>query len=167
MATGEQFALNGIDKTDEIMDLHLANFGGQYVLELLGKTGEPRAYQAVHLSLKLRDFRQPVEVDLQTSPQGQILLGALDGIDSLTATGPVKSPRTWKLQQERRTSAANLNGQAGQPLEIPYLTTAAEPTRDELSLLELRGDQYRGGPVRHIEAGERSADGRESVGRRL
>ena len=68
LATGEQFALNGIDKTDEIMDLHLANFGGQYVLELLGKTGEPRAHQAVHLSLKLRDFRQPVEVDLQTSP---------------------------------------------------------------------------------------------------
>lgn len=142
LATGEQFALNGIDKTDEIMDLHLANFGGQYVLELLGKTGESRAHQAVHLSLKHRDFRQAIEVDLQTSPQGQVLLGALDGIDSLTATGPVKSPRTWKLQQERRTAVANLNGPAGQPLEIPFLTTSAEPTRDELSLLELRGDQY-------------------------
>ncbi len=75
LAVGEEFQLNGIDKTEEIKDLHLTNFGGQYVLELLGKNGEPRPHQAVHVTLKHRDFRRPVEVDLQTTEGGQVLLG--------------------------------------------------------------------------------------------
>ena len=72
LAVREEFLLNGIDKTEEIKDLHLTNFGGQYVLELLGKNGEPRAHQAVHVTLKHRDFRRPIEVDLQTTEGGQV-----------------------------------------------------------------------------------------------
>ena len=141
LAVGEEFQLNGIDKTEEIKDLHLTNFGGQYVLELLGKNGEPRPHQAVHVTLKHRDFRRPVEVDLQTNEGGQVLLGPLGDVDQLTAAGPVKSPRTWPLRGDRHSFPAVLHAQAGATLEVPYPGAATAPQRAELSLLELRGGQ--------------------------
>jgi hypothetical protein len=42
LAAGESFALNGIDQTDRIEDLHLARFGGGYAVEVLGRTGEAK-----------------------------------------------------------------------------------------------------------------------------
>src|SRR5205814_1520864 len=38
LAVSESFAINGIDQTDKIEDLHLARFGSGYALELLGRT---------------------------------------------------------------------------------------------------------------------------------
>ncbi len=142
LAVSEEFQLNGSDKTDEIADLHLTNFGGQYVLELLGKNGEPRPHQAVHVTLKHRDFRRPVESDLQSSENGQVVLGPLADIDQLTVSGPVKSPRTWILRGDRHSYTTTLNGQAGATLEVPYSGSATELQRADVSLLELRGDQF-------------------------
>ena len=141
LAVGEEFQLNGSDKTEEIKDLHLTNFAGQYVLELLGKNGEPRPHQAVHVTLKHRDFRRPIEVDLQTTEGGQVLLGPLGDVDQLTAAGPVKSPRTWLLRSDQHSFPAVLHAQAGATVEVPYAGAATEPQRAELSLLELRAGQ--------------------------
>src|SRR5206468_1140214 len=42
--TAEQsFALNEIDRTEKTEDLHFSRVGGDYVIDLLGKTGEPRS----------------------------------------------------------------------------------------------------------------------------
>ena len=141
LAVGEEFQLNGIDKTEEIKDLHLTNFGGQYVLELLGKNGEPRPHQAVHVTLKHRDFRRPIEVDLQTKESGQLVLGPLGDVDQLTASGPVKSPRTWVLRFDQHSYPAVVASQAGATVAVPYSGAATEPLRAELSLLELRAGQ--------------------------
>ena len=141
LAVGEEFQLNGIDKTEEIKDLHLTNFGGQYVLELLGKNGEPRPHQAVHVTLKHRDFRRPIEVDLQSNESGQLVLGPLGDVDQLTASGPVKSPRTWVLRFDQHSYPAVVASQAGATVAVPYSGAATEPLRAELSLLELRAGQ--------------------------
>lgn len=141
LVVGEEFQLNGIDQTDEIKDLHLTNFAGQYVLELLGKNGEPRPYQAVQVALKHRDFRRPVEVDLQTSDKGQVVLGALADVDQLTASGPLKTPRTWQLRADQHSFPAVLHAAAGATVEVPYPGNATEPRRADLSLLEVRGGQ--------------------------
>ncbi len=142
LAVREEFPLNGSDKTDEIADLHLTNFGGLYVLELLGKNGEPRPHQAVHVALKHRDFRRPVESDLQTSENGQVVLGPLADIDQLTVSSPVKSPRTWVLRGDRHSYTTTLHGQAGATLQVPYSGSATELQRADVSLLELRGNQF-------------------------
>ncbi len=42
LAESMSFALNEIDKTQQVDDLHLMQVDSGYVLELLGKTGEPR-----------------------------------------------------------------------------------------------------------------------------
>ncbi len=143
LAASQQFQLNGTDRTEEIRDLHLTNFAGQYVLELLGKNGEPRPHQAVHVTLKHRDFRRPIEADLRTSDAGQVRLGPLADIESLTAAGPVSSPRTWVLRSDQHSLPAELHAAAGTTVEVPYVGSAAEPLRTELSLLELRA----GAPV--------------------
>ncbi|MHB8865606.1 MAG: hypothetical protein ACYC6N_24785, partial [Pirellulaceae bacterium] len=107
----------------------------------LGKNGEPRPHQAVHVTLKHRDFRRPIEADLQTTEGGQVLLGPLRDVDQLTAAGPVKSPRTWMLRSDQHSFPAVLHAQVGTTVEVPYVGAAAEPLRAELSLLELRAGQ--------------------------
>ena len=47
LSASESFSLNSIDKTAKVEDLHLAKFGPDYVIEVLGRTGEPRANRPV------------------------------------------------------------------------------------------------------------------------
>ena len=42
VSTGRSFALNGIARSDRIEDLHFAKFGPDYVVEVLGRTGEAK-----------------------------------------------------------------------------------------------------------------------------
>ncbi|MBM4088061.1 MAG: hypothetical protein FJ276_01335 [Planctomycetes bacterium] len=142
LSAGESFQLNGIDKTEKVEDVHLMNVGGQYVLELLGKTGEPRAHRAVRLTIKHRDFRDPAEVVLQSNDEGQLLLGTLDGVAQLSAIGPQETVRSWLLSRDAHSYCATVHGREGESIQLPYLGTGVNPSRDEFSLLELSRDQY-------------------------
>ena len=142
LSVGESFALNEIDRTEEVEDLHLASVDGQYVLELLGKTGEPKADRPVRLSLKHRDFSDAKQVMLKTDAQGRILLGPLADIVSVTATGPEDTSHTWTLGRDRHTGRQQLHGREGESLVVPYTGKSDKPLREELSLLELRGDTF-------------------------
>src|SRR5262249_9462423 len=84
MAAAENFALNEIERTEKTEDLHLAKFGADYVIELLGKTGESKTDRPIQLALKHRDFRQPVQTLLKTDRHGRVRLGALTDIVSVT-----------------------------------------------------------------------------------
>jgi hypothetical protein len=142
LATAEVFRLNGIDRTDKIEDLHLTSFDGQYVLEVLGRTGEPRAHRPVRLTIKHRDFRQTVHVTLQADADGRVELGELPRVEQLTAVGPQEIPRTWLLRGDRQTRLSTMHAVEGTTFELPYSGSGDEPSREELSLLELRGDQF-------------------------
>src|SRR5207247_459986 len=87
LAASDVFSLNSMATIDKIDDLHLAKFGSDYVIEVLGQTGEPRPDRPVHLSLKHRDFKQPVQVTLKSDARGRIVLGPLAELASFTATG--------------------------------------------------------------------------------
>ncbi len=69
LAAGETFSLNGIDQTDKIEDLHLAKFGDEYVIELLGRTGEAKTDRPVQLTIKHREFKEPINVLLEERRQ--------------------------------------------------------------------------------------------------
>ena len=43
LATGKSVVLNDIERTEKTEDLYLASFAGEFVVELLGRTGEPLA----------------------------------------------------------------------------------------------------------------------------
>jgi hypothetical protein len=139
LAATETFALNEIERTEKTEDLHLAQFGADYVIELLGRTGEPEPDRAVQLALKHRDFRQPVQTVLKTDRQGRIRLGPLADIVSVTATGPEGTAHTWTLPSDRHTYRQLVDARAGDVISLPYLGTAPKPAREELALFEMLG----------------------------
>ena len=143
LVVSSSFALNNIERTEKTEDLHLVRSAGGYVLELLGKMGEPKGSRPVTLSFKHRDFRQPVSTTLKTDPQGRIVLGPLTDIDTLTAQGPQGPPHTWNPSRDLATYATVLHGQVGEVLTVPFLPgPGGELTPSEVSLLELRGGVF-------------------------
>jgi hypothetical protein len=143
LSASELFALNEIERTEKTEDLHLSKIGNEYMIELLGRTGEPKADRAVQLALKHRDFRQPVQTVLKTDPRGRVQLGALAGIVSLTATGPEGAAHTWTLPLDRHSYRQAVHAKAGELIRLPYLGSAGKPTRDELALFEVQDNVIR------------------------
>jgi len=87
LATGQSFVINAIDQLPRVEDLHLARVPGGYLLELRGKTGEPRSSRAIRVVLKHRGFREPVQLSMRTDAGGRVTLGPLPGIVTVSATG--------------------------------------------------------------------------------
>lgn len=142
LSASESFSLNQIDRSDKIQDLHLSRAGGVYQLSMLGKSGEPLADRAVPLELKHRDFRNPVNVSLQTDAGGNIVLGSLDGITQIKATTPEGVSQAWPLVGDRHTYQRTVHGNTDQGVAIPLMTDAEMPSRDEISLLEVRDNTF-------------------------
>ncbi|MFO0805957.1 MAG: hypothetical protein U0791_22865 [Gemmataceae bacterium] len=142
LAVGESFALNGIDHTDKIEDLHLAKFGPNFAIELLGRTGEFKPDRPIQLSFKHRDFKEQVATTLKTDPMGRVVLGPLADITSVTATGPEGTSHTWSLPLDRHTFRTALHAKAGETVTVPYLGSGDKPTRGEFALLEMRGNTF-------------------------
>ncbi|MEO1997134.1 MAG: hypothetical protein ABGZ17_17845 [Planctomycetaceae bacterium] len=143
LSVSESFALNQIDPTEKIEDIHLGRSQGGYVLDVLGKSGERRPHRPVRVVLKHHDFRAAVNVSLQSDAGGRIQLGAIADIDSISATPGNGQTRTWKLTGDQHSYATAINARVGQPILLPYMGTADEPRRDEFSLLQLRGGSFR------------------------
>lgn len=142
LAATQTFTLNEIDKTEKTEDLHFARYGDQYVLEFLGKSGEPRPERAVQLSLKHRDFRDPVAVTLKTNAQGRIALGPLSEIASVTATGPQGPPRTWPLVADDHSHPQTWHARVGDVIQIPYMGAEPDVSPNAVSLLQVNGGSY-------------------------
>lgn len=142
VAAEGSFALNSIDRTEKIEDLHLLQAEGQYLLELRGKTGEAKVSRPVIVNLKHRDFRDGVDAVLKTDPQGRVALGDLENIDTITARGPEGTSHSWTLPRDRHTYRQSVHGRVGETITLPYMGGGTEPSRDELSLLELRGGTF-------------------------
>jgi hypothetical protein len=142
LADEKTFRLNAIDRLEQVADFHLGQSGPNYYLELLGKTGEPRADQPVQLSLQHRDFRDPIEATLQTDPAGRVWLGPLPDIDQVQISSALGGSRQWLLRKDEFSYPETWQGVAGQPLQLPLTISAERPDRKELALLELRGGTF-------------------------
>jgi hypothetical protein len=124
LSAGDTVTLNQIDRTEKIEGLHLAKNADGYLVELRGKTGEPRASRAVQLAFKHHDFRQVFQVTLKTDPAGRIHLGTLTEIDNLSALNPENTQHNWYLRPDEHTYSQNVQGQVGEPISVPYLPRA-------------------------------------------
>jgi hypothetical protein len=142
LTVSKTFHLNQVDTSDKVDVLHLSRAGGRYAVELLDKTGRAKDARPVHLALKHRDFKDEVRQTLQTNAAGKILLGTLDDIVYVTAQGPDGMDRTWVLTEDLHSYPVSLHARAGELIRVPYLGTALEPVRSELSLMERRGGTY-------------------------
>jgi hypothetical protein len=142
LQAAQTFAINEIDKTMAIEDLHFSRSGQEYYVDVLGRTGEPRANRPVLVTAKHKDFRDPVHVMLRSDDAGRIHLGTLDQISWVTAKGPEGTEHQWPVRADRHSYAQSLHGLAGQTLEVPAVAVGENPSRDRLSLLEVRDGTY-------------------------
>jgi len=142
LADSQAFRLNEIDRTEKLENLLLGRIGTDYVLDLLGKNGEPRSDRPVQFTIKHRDFRDQVHAVLQTDPKGRIVLGPLDQIEWVEAAGPEGVKTQWTLPSSRHSYPSSVHAAAGEPLYLPYMGKEKEATRAEFSLLEKRGEAY-------------------------
>jgi len=142
LSVQSSFALNGIDATEKVEDLHLRHVAGQYSLDVLGKTGEARPDRPISLVLKHRDFKDTVDASVQSGANGTASLGALKDVQWVRATGPEGTVHTWYLLKDIAGYPGRLHGRVGEVLSLPYMGDEKEAQRDKLSLLEKRGDTF-------------------------
>ena len=140
LSVTEAVGLNGLDKTDGIEALHLAQSAAGYAVELRGKTGEAKADRAVGFRLQHREFKEPVRVQLKTDAGGRIALGPLPGVTSVVAAGPDGREYTWPLPGDRHTRRAVVHAAAGEVVRVPY---TGRLSRDELALFDVKADTVR------------------------
>ena len=138
VSASESFTVNQIDSTGLIQDLHLAPTADGFVIEVRGKTGEPRAKQPVRISVKLSRFTDPVDVDLQSDENGQIKLGALSNVASLTATLVNGSSKVWSLTSAGNTYSQSISGLKGDVISVPAPSYLTALDRANVSLFEKR-----------------------------
>jgi len=147
----QSFPINQIDTTAHTQDLHLMHVDGDYMIELLGKTGEIQPNQAVRVTFKHRFFTQTIHATLKTDANGRIHLGKLPRVDLLRADAPQGFHRTWTLPRDQRAGHDVVHGQSmhraehGQALGVvfvPYLGQADKVTPENFSLLETRGGTF-------------------------
>ncbi len=154
-AASQRFRINEIDASDKIEDVHLTKMGDEYILQLLGKTGEARPHRSVRVELRHRDFTEEVRLSLATDESGVISLGALDGITTIEATGPNTASKSWSIQQDRHTARRSVHALEGEVVRIPHMRTREELTEDSrVTLYELRGGTFARDVSQSVQIGE-------------
>ncbi len=136
------FAVNGIDFTAATGSVLLLRTTEGYVLEMRGKDGERQAGQTCQVALRHRDFRDSIDVALQSDATGRIALGALPGIDSVSVQQPSGFAGTFALIGARSRLPTVLHASAGEVLRVPYQGKATSPTHGEFSLLGHERDEF-------------------------
>ena len=104
-----------MDKTLKLENVHLANVGNGYVLDVLGKNGETKPDRAVGVQLKHRDFKSPISVSLKSDPAGRVRLGAFADIQWINVTNSDGTSYRWEISQDR-------HGRIAQPSVIHAAT---------------------------------------------
>lgn len=131
------FEINGVEALEFSHDVHLSRIGEGYILQTLGRSGEPRADQPVEVNLSHHAFSDPITVSLKSDARGRIDLGVLSGIRQVHAHGGALE-RDWDLQADHVARSGVIHAKAGEVIEIPVpLDLAAD--RSALAIHELRG----------------------------
>ncbi len=144
------FNLNAIDTTVQTACALLSRSDKGFVLDVLGKNGEPRPDHAVHFKFNHRDFKNAAQVNLKTDAKGRIQLGELAGIVRVQVSGFPGGYGAWVLRDHARTYTNTLHGLAGENLSIPYQGKAGQLNRSVLSLLELRAGEFATDRFEHV-----------------
>ncbi len=140
LSASHTWTLNGIDQTAATNDGHLANFGGNFTYELLGKNGEPIADQQIVFTFAHHGFSRPQTIALKTDEQGRVALGALAGLTSLSAQAPNGRESRWELDDFERTWPSLITAKAGDTVTVPLPASLSDAKNlpAAISLLELR-----------------------------
>jgi hypothetical protein len=142
VSASASFEVNGIDQTEHVWLPHLAKIGDNYVLELLGKNGEPFTDLPIRLSFKHRDYKASHQVTLKSAPNGQVQLGPLPGIVRIATDSVPGGQRNWQLGGDFVHLPGSLHGITGSDMSIPYAGAALRVSPADFALLEVRNGTF-------------------------
>lgn len=137
LRTESSMKVNGTAITEHVTDLHLSRIDGKYIVQELGRNGEPRLDRAVKFDLYRRGFSSPITITLKTDANGQINLGDLAGIRTLQASSTSGQERRWPLPSAQVAFQKTIQVQAGTEVRIPR---AAETPAGGFSFWSVRED---------------------------
>ncbi|MDF1812713.1 MAG: hypothetical protein P1V20_10880 [Verrucomicrobiales bacterium] len=138
VSASKRFEINGIDHTGLIADLHLSRVNGNYIIEVLGKTGEPLVDRGVNLQFDHDDFTSPVSVSLKSDPNGKITLGNLAAIESFQASGTGFEKRSWNLIDGFHNTPSIVHAAAGESVQIPLSKSEVQTAPENFAIFEVR-----------------------------
>ena len=149
LSVSKSIVVNNFDETKLVGDLHLAWIDNRYVVLLLGRSGEALQDRAVRVSLKHRDFTEPVIANLKTNEGGEVELGPLRDVAQIFVRHG-ELTRQWTLQRDGATMPSLVHGVEGRPIQIP-LPQSIPVDAQHVSLLETRGGQFVSDAVKHVK----------------
>ena len=158
LADQATFALNQIDKTLKLENVHLVRLNGDYAFDVLGKNGEAKPDRAVSVQLKHRDFKNAHSVSLKSDPSGRIDLGTLADIQWIKATGSDGATYHWEISRDRYGRVAQpsvVHAATGDTIQVALAGPLNNATKGKsYSLFEVRqgtvvGDQVKAGTFRN------------------
>jgi len=132
----ESWNLATVRGSSQTYDAYLTHDQDQWLIEVLGLSGEPVTGAMVSLSLTSEYRTNPIEVTLQSDEQGRIQLGPLAAVRSvqLTVNGVA---RAYDLTLAAAHWPSQLHAAAGDEVRVP-LPSAATEVAGRFRLLMLR-----------------------------
>ncbi len=121
LAASSKQPVNSLDRLEHTGDIFLSRIGSNYVLQVLGRTGEPRAEQVATLQFYMEEFSEFISVQAKTDASGSILLGGLEGMTKITASVGNVPPRTFAVPHDQFTVPANLHVTKGDVITLPWM----------------------------------------------
>ncbi len=123
--TGESWDVATVRGSSQTYDAYLTHDREQWLVEVLGLSGEPVAGAMVSVALTSEYRTQPIEATLQSDEQGRIQLGPLAAVHSLQLTVG-GTTRSYDLTLGQAYWPARLHAVVGDELRLPLPSAAAE-----------------------------------------
>jgi hypothetical protein len=130
-------AINGIASSTRIAMPLLTRSPEGYALELRGRNGEPIVRESVRIALRHLYLTDPIKVALETDEAGQVQLGKLENIVSLSVDGYQQSEAGWDLREAEPRWPISWHARRGEIISLP-LSPGFELSRRSVSLFEMR-----------------------------
>jgi hypothetical protein len=132
------FPVSAIAPTAAVANPMLGRTPDGYVLDVLGRNGEPLVDQAVGVRLDHEAFADAHLSWLRTDAAGRIDLGPLPGISQVRVEGVAASALSWMLTDDRVAWPHAIHAAEGELVSVPWMGGGLD--RLALSLHELRGE---------------------------
>ena len=135
LSASDSIQVAGIRRTMQTVDAFLTRDGDNYVIETLGRTGEPVGGSTVQLGLLTSIGAIKTSRFLQSDEDGHVRLGPLKDIRQLTYGIAGQSQHVMNLELDEAVWPSALHLASGQSMRLPVVN---EQSADQFRLLEVR-----------------------------
>lgn len=138
LRVSRSFSLNGIDQTEKTSAFFIRRENGEYIAELLGKTGEPCSDNVVNLEIDHSMIRRKVAGTLQTDEKGCIFLGRLEEVEKVTLMAQDGVKHEFVPSVDANSIPDTICSPQGQNILVPFAGELDRKITELCSLFEVR-----------------------------